>query len=206
MKIYVVGGDTYYPRWIKDYVLTNKLEEADIVYFTGGADVTPSLYGCKKHHTTYNNLERDLEEKEIFNRMRLDQIAVGSCRGSQLLCILNGGILIQNCRNHAIWGTHMITDGTDEYPITSTHHQMAYPFYMLKSHYDILLWADHLSDIYEGDRVDPSLVDKEPEVVLYHVPGKPISLGIQGHPEIMRPGDTWNMLNKILEDAYIRRV
>lgn len=81
MKIYVVGGDTYYIRWIKDYELTNNLKDADIVFFTGGEDVTPSMYGCKKHPTTYNNPDRDAYEKEIFDNIRRDQLVVSVCRG-----------------------------------------------------------------------------------------------------------------------------
>ena len=203
MKVYVVGYGRHYPCWIKDYELVDNLKNADIVYFTGGEDVTPELYGCKKHHTTMNNIFRDNEERRIFEQIESHQIAIGTCRGNQFLTVMNGGLLVQNCNNHARWGTHEITNGIDRYQITSTHHQMAYPFYMDKSHYDILYWAEGLSDIYEGDKIDPSLIDKEPEIIYYHVPGKPKCLGIQGHPEMMAPGKLWDMLNTILKQIWI---
>ncbi len=204
MKIYVVGRyGKNYPCWIKDYELVDNQRDADIVYFTGGEDVSPDLYGCKKHESTNNNPARDEYEKACFDAMKPNQIAIGTCRGNQFLTVVNGGILVQNCSNHALWGTHEITNGKDKYQITSTHHQMAYPFYMDKTHYDILYWAEGLSDIYQGDKIDPSLINKEPEIIYYHVPGKPKCLGIQGHPEMMYPGNLWDMLNKILLDIWI---
>lgn len=81
IKVYVVGSAKYYADFISDIELTDNLEEAKIVLFTGGEDVDPSLYGKQKHRTTHSNLERDLYEKEIFEKMRKSQIAVGICRG-----------------------------------------------------------------------------------------------------------------------------
>lgn len=83
-KIYVVGGWDNYASWINDYVLVDKVEDADIVLFTGGEDVHPSLYGKEKHPTTFSNLSRDLEEKEIFEKVRPDQVCLGICRGLRI--------------------------------------------------------------------------------------------------------------------------
>ena len=80
-KIYVVGDAKYYASFISNYELVSRLEDAQYVLFTGGEDVTPSLYGEKAHPSTYNNLERDLEEKEIFDKISPSQIAIGICRG-----------------------------------------------------------------------------------------------------------------------------
>ena len=76
-KIFVVGNALNYSSWIDNHKLVDKVEDADIVLFTGGEDVDPSLYGCKKHPTTYSNLQRDLEEKAIFEQVRQDQICLG---------------------------------------------------------------------------------------------------------------------------------
>lgn len=201
MKVYVVGGDTYYARWIDNCELTNNLEEADIVFFTGGEDVTPKLYGCKKHETTYNNWLRDKYEQEIFNNIRPDQLVVSVCRGSQWSCVMNGGKLVQNCDNHALWGTHEIinADG-DIYDITSTHHQMQYPFDLDSKDYDILFWSkERRSTKYEGDQINPNKIIKEPEIVLYHKENKPKCLAIQGHPEMMVIGKLHKMLNNLIK-------
>ena len=51
---------------------------------------------------------------------------------------MNGGKLVQNVKGHATGFTHGITDGDKIYQITSTHHQMQYPFDLNKDDYDIL--------------------------------------------------------------------
>ena len=127
-KIYVVGGANYYAQRIENHELTDALSTADIVMFTGGEDVDPSMYGCKKHRSTYSNINRDIYEKEIFEKIRPDQLVVSICRGSQFTCVMNGGLLVQNCSNHTISYTHRITNGDKIIDITSTHHQMQYPY------------------------------------------------------------------------------
>lgn len=200
-KVFIVGTAKNYSKWIKDRELTDNLEEADIVMFTGGADVDPSIYGCTKHPTTYSDLHRDLKEKEIFEKVKPNQLCIGICRGSQLMCCLNGGILIQNVSNHATFGTHPIINAItgDRYEITSTHHQMQFPFYLSKDEYRILYYSQRRSQFYEGDKVSrPSC---EPEIVLYTVKGKPKCLAIQGHPEIMRnEAPVIEMLNDLIDE------
>lgn len=205
IKVFVVGDATYYASWINNHKLVDNLEEADVILFTGGEDVDPSLYGKKKHPRTYSNLARDLEEKEIFDKIKPNQLACGICRGSQYLCVMNGGLLVQDCTNHAIGETHLIFNGEVKVDITSTHHQMQYPFNLSKKDYDLLFWAAPTrSRWYEGEGVD--MPQKEPEIVYYHVEGKPRCLAIQGHPEIMRSNAPVievlnNLLTKCLTDV-----
>lgn len=203
MKIYVVGPATYYADFIKDASLVENIEDAEVVMFTGGEDVDPSLYGCRKHDTTYSNINRDLKEKEIFEKVRPDQLCVGVCRGSQLMCVLNGGILVQDCDKHAIGKTHGITDGKTIYQITSTHHQMQYPFVLNGDDYDILFTAEfNLCSYYEGDKIDWNKITKhgEPEVVLYHKKDMPKCLAIQGHPEMIPNSPVAKMLDELIND------
>lgn len=84
-KVYVVGPAKGYAKWLANHVLVDNIEEADIVMFTGGEDVDPSLYGCEKHPTTYSNIKRDLEEKAIFEKVRPDQLCLGICRGLRIV-------------------------------------------------------------------------------------------------------------------------
>ena len=203
MKVYVVGGDINYVNFIKDVEIVDELDKAQLVVFTGGEDVTPSFYGCKKHHTTYNNIKRDQLEKEIFDKIDPDkQVCYGACRGSQWLCVMNGGKLVQNVNNHAIRYTHAITDGNKIYQITSTHHQMQYPFDLNKDDYDILYKSYNLSsDIYEGDKINTDLIYKnEPEIVLYHKEKLPKCLAVQGHPEMMPNSPVSEMINNLIKD------
>lgn len=81
IKVFVVGTAYNYANFIDNCELVKDIESADIVLFTGGEDVTPSIYGCRKHRTTICNKERDTYEMEVFKKIRKDQLAVGICRG-----------------------------------------------------------------------------------------------------------------------------
>lgn len=192
-KIYVVGGATNYASFIKDYELVSRVQDATHVIFTGGEDVDPSLYGEKPHYATYSNISRDLAEKSIFEQITPSQVVISICRGSQFICVMNGGKLIQHVGGHAIYGTHPIVDVATQtkYEITSTHHQMQYPYSLPKDHYTILMSSNSIGVYYDGLRLTMEEIDylhkHEPEVVLYTVPNKPKCLAIQGHPEMMNP-------------------
>lgn len=80
-KIFVVGSQKNYANFIDDRVLVDNVEDADIVIFTGGEDVDPTLYKCKRHPSTFSNLHRDLEEKAVFQTIKPNQLVVGVCRG-----------------------------------------------------------------------------------------------------------------------------
>lgn len=203
-KIYVVGGANHYAQRIENHELTDDLSAADIVMFTGGEDVDPSLYGCTKHRTTYSNIARDLYEKEIFGQISENQLVIGFCRGSQFLAVMNGGLLVQNCTNHTIRHTHRITNGDKIFDITSTHHQMQYPYNLPKEDYTVLYTCyGHRSDCYDGDKIgiDAIFLYGEPEIVLYHKKNMPKCLAIQGHPETMSQDSPANIeINAIINN------
>lgn len=191
------GGKTF----IKNSVLVPNIEDADIIILPGGADINPSIYHKERHHTTtWLNQERDEREINDFNSVREDQVVLGICRGAQLLCALFGGILVQNCHNHC-GCDHQITNSERTFNITSIHHQMMYPYDIPKENYDILYRSTRrLSDVYEGDGVNPQLIieDGEPEIVLFHKEGMPLSLAVQGHPEMMPGSPVSNMISDLL--------
>lgn len=207
-KIFVVGNDINYARWISNCEITENMEEADIVMFTGGEDVDPAFYGCRPHRYTYYNTSRDEREKAAFDKVRPDQLCVGICRGSQFMCVMNGGKLVQHVNGHAMRGTHPIYNMQNSeisYEITSTHHQMQYPFNLEEGvDYDTLYFTSGRSDFYEGDKIN--YLPYEPEIVIYHVKGKPKCLAIQGHPEMMTYPDTPTipMLNRLI-DEYVTK-
>jgi GMP synthase-like glutamine amidotransferase len=213
IKVYVVGGSwgSGYARFLSNYELVQKIGEAQIVILTGGADVDPSLYGAKKHPTTYCSRVRDDEEMAEIEMVRPDQLVVSICRGSQLSCVINGGLLVQNVSNHAIGMGHGIaaTDAAykfksveqEVYEITSTHHQMQYPYNLPREDYDILFTAfPRRSEFYQGDKIDPTPILKygEPEIVLYHREGRPRFLAIQGHPEMIPQSIVSRMLENLI--------
>jgi len=199
IKVYVVGEQKNYANFLKDFEMVENIEDAQVVIFTGGEDVDPKLYGAKKHPATYSNPERDKYELEMFKKVRTNQLCVGICRGSQFLCVANGGKLVQDVNGHAIWGTHTITNGEINYDITSTHHQMQYPFNLDKKDYDVLYWAN-ISYGYDGDGIEPEKIPYDVEICLYHKKDMPKCLAIQGHPEYMRSNaPVVEMINDLVE-------
>jgi len=131
-KVYIVGGDGLILNMFlsRGWAETLDIEEADLIQFTGGADVYPDLYGEHTHPHTYFNMKRDLEEKEIYNKAKqLAKPMAGICRGGQFLNVMNGGKMWQHVNKHAIGGTHemsILEEGRSIY-VTSTHHQMMKP-------------------------------------------------------------------------------
>lgn len=139
-KIWIVGGGFEYIKLFYDLGCdgARNLDDADVVVFTGGADVNPELYGepCMAK-TNYDRL-RDQKEQEIFKAaVDLEIPMVGICRGGQFLNVMNGGGLFQHVTNHA-GRIHLARieippfSGKDKnvrrtINVTSTHHQMMRP-------------------------------------------------------------------------------
>lgn len=167
---------------------TTKLRDADVALFTGGEDVTPSMYGEPVGRFTGNNLGRDKAEALAFdlcNDMGVKKL--GICRGSQFLTVMSGGSLIQDVTGHG--GTHEVyTDKGDVFLMSSTHHQMMNPFVLKPGEFVVRAWAEKRSINYLNgwNQNVPEFRDRgiDPEVVWYP---KTKSLCIQPHPELMRP-------------------
>lgn len=174
---------------------------ADLVVFTGGSDVDPNLYGERKHETTHPHPARDSQEAYAYGILNaLGTKMVGICRGAQFLTVMNGGKLVQNVSNHALHDTHEIRYVSSKLrgplvhhvQVTSTHHQMMYPWSMPMKEFMIVAYAQGISHLYQGL---PEMEEKEkfltcnqnekqmePEVVWYPLS---CSLAAQFHPEMM---------------------
>lgn len=164
----------------KDY---NKHTKLDLILFTGGEDVDPGLYGQKIGKHTSINANRDEVETKIYNTFVGAVPFLGICRGNQLLTVLNGCKLIQHVSGHGRDHDIVLNSGL-RYKMTSSHHQMIYPFNLRKENYELIAYSEYFkSNTYlNGDNEETEL-DKdflEPEIVFYKNTN---SLCIQGHPE-----------------------
>jgi GMP synthase-like glutamine amidotransferase len=204
IKLHVVGRNDHYAEPFLDmFDLVKKEEDADVLMFTGGADVSPFLYGKEAHPLTTYDMRRDAVEKSAFDR-NPDKLKIGICRGSQLLTVLSGGLLVQHVTGHAIGGMHKIIDNdSNEFEVTSTHHQMMNPFNMHGHEYIIMAYAKpRLSRRYEGENQEDLIeMPIEPEVVYY---GKTNSLAVQFHPEMMEKESTGVLWLKELIKTVLR--
>jgi putative glutamine amidotransferase len=107
---------------------SEEAHQVALIVFTGGTDVNPSLYGEKHFRTTdRSNTVRDEHEVNCFTRAReLGIPMIGICRGSQFLCVMAGGKLVQDVTGHV--GYHgMKTHDNKVIQCNSTHHQMQRP-------------------------------------------------------------------------------
>lgn len=195
MNVFIVGGGYNYARMYLQFgdTIVDNIKDADIVQFTGGADVTPAMYGEHTHRSTYFSQRRDMYETDVFkDATALGKFCVGICRGGQFLNVVNGGTMWQDVDGHAIHGTHGVLDiHTGRIiPCTSTHHQM-----MKKGEKGILVAqsAEMLSSskrFMTGLHQEPQEqiargVAIETESVYYP---ETRSLCFQPHPEIVRQG------------------
>jgi len=181
LKIYVVGSNTQYANWMGGTIV-HTMEQADLVVFTGGSDIHPSIYGENFiHKKTFSAPERDnMEIKAYYKALELDKFMIGICRGHQLLSALNGAKLIQD-QYHPT--EHIVkTYAGTEILINSFHHQAVYPFDLPDDNYSILAWSEDLSPHHHNglhEEMNPSV-----EVEAIYFP-ETKCLGIQCHPESM---------------------
>ena len=189
--VYIEGeraGSSYHQMWAAmGYRATNKLEQADVIQFTGGEDVSPELYGEAKHPLTGNNIYRDEECGYIFEFAKEYNIPMaGICRGGQFLNVANGGKMFQHCDGHAIFGTHKATilETGLVVDVTSTHHQIMRPN---RDAGIVIMEADKLGNFKQHmlPMNDPIVILDDPEAddveAIYYPDTN--SLCFQPHPE-----------------------
>lgn len=181
MNVFIVNGSSDYRTLFLSmgFSITNSLEDAGLVCFTGGSDVSPSLYGAKEHPFTGASYARDMQEQLVF----LDAVdknipCVGICRGAQFLNVMSGGAMYQHVDKHT--SPHTITDlqtGESVY-VSSTHHQMMKP-----SPEGLLVASSTLGGFrewYDGQIFKKDVSKEDVEVVFYkHTK----CLCFQPHPE-----------------------
>lgn len=187
--VLIIGNDgmCYRPfrkfgEFSRNQDLLNYPEKVSLVVFTGGVDISPSLYGHSPSKQTWCNPLRDVHELYAYRLARANGLPiVGICRGSQFLCAMAGGTLFQHVKGHNNGHHTIATTFGDMMPVTSTHHQMQNPPPGAK----ILAWAPaRLSEIYIGeDDKEEDAPKMEYECVYYPNIN---ALGLQYHPEMMQ--------------------
>ncbi len=187
-----------------EFVSSPSVADADVVFFMGGSDVSPILYGEKPLSCTTISDRRDLNDLLLWRFSGKSQLRVGICRGAQFLNVMSGGKLWQHINSGNSLGhssSHRImryvfdddfknTISHEEYEVTSTHHQMMIPgedgvvlgTAIADGYFSSSLVSEKYSEkqrlVIPSGSWDPE--HEDPEVVWYP---KTKSLCIQGHPE-----------------------
>lgn len=153
------------------------LDVADVVIFTGGADVSPSLYGEEAHLTVFSDKERDEECVKLYKEAVDKGIPmVGICRGAQFIHVMRGGKLYQDVDGHN--SSHLITDGKNKIWSSSVHHQMVIP----QEGMEIVAWSDPPKSTSRWLNPKTSIMSDAIEVEAFYYDDI-VAFGTQGHPE-----------------------
>lgn len=183
------------------------MSKADFVLFTGGCDVSPELYGRLRHPTTSADMERDLREMAAFRKAKLlGKPLLGICRGSQFLCVMAGGSLVQH-QSHPSRHKITVVGEPHEITVSSSHHQRQHPWGH-KINFQLLGWCS-LSPFNWG-QPEENLGRDNPEVEIALYPDIK-ALAIQSHPEYCYPPSTQeevayiNYCRKLLNDLLERK-
>lgn len=75
-------------------------ENANVIVFTGGTDINPSIYGASDSQNNHYDNERDRQEREIYKKYSRNKRFIGICRGFQFLSCMSGGWLAQDADGH----------------------------------------------------------------------------------------------------------
>lgn len=180
-KVFIVQSNPSYNQLFESmgFILFDSLEGSDLVVFTGGEDVNPSLYGHPKHETTWFNVYRDTKEAVYFNRALEAGIPmVGICRGGQFLNVMSGGEMYQNVSKHTTDHTIIDAETGETVWVTSTHHQMMLPSStaLVVAFADLHGWREE----WDGQVFSRKESDMDYEVLFYE---ENKALCFQPHPE-----------------------
>lgn len=186
MKVLIASSSPLYESMFSErkWEVCQNLEDCDLVVFTGGSDVSPLLYGHKKHPLTHTSPSRDSSDTVAYHRAKqLGKPMVGICRGSQFLHVMNGGSLWQDVDGHATVRGHYARNKSDGRVVlvTSTHHQM-----MMPNKGEVIL-SGYQTDLTHRDANPQGRIIRstkpgiEPEAIWHK---ETASLCFQPHPEM----------------------
>jgi len=182
------------------YEITEDIDLADIVVWTGGADINPEIYGERPSGACGWNDLRDKADLKAIERAK-NQFKIGICRGAQLLnCVPNGGKLWQDIDRHA-GSDHSILDVITKKGliVNSLHHQQMRP----TSKAEIIAYTK-IARVKESQddqwHCDNNKEDLDIEALWYP---ETKSLCLQWHPEFSRPGeDSHDYLFNLIDRYY----
>lgn len=180
---------------------TDKIEDADLVVFGGGSDVSPELYGAQPHKMTRANRKRDDRDIALYTKaVSIGAPMLGVCRGAQFLHVMNGGKLFQHVTGH--YGDHGMFDkqGLKRVSkVSSTHHQMC----MANPSSDIVVIGESWGQSKERHVTDDTkFLESGHDIEAYYYPSTGC-LGIQGHPEYRGYHEFAKWALQLIEDTFI---
>lgn len=173
-------------------------DDADLMLFTGGSDVSPMLYGQESHPRTMNDLVRDQMCSNYFHHY-FGMPFVGICRGGQFLNVMSGGMMYQHVDGHATGKMHEAFDVSsgESLMVTSTHHQMMVP----SDEAELILFAKEAKvKEWEETKQFDLYPDMDVEACFYEETN---SLCFQPHPEFFGQEDECQQFFMNILEQYL---
>jgi gamma-glutamyl-gamma-aminobutyrate hydrolase PuuD len=206
-SVYVVGSEAaLFPRILALAKCTKaeSVEDADIVLFTGGADISPALYEETPHRTTYAYPDEDVRDILVFREaVQLGVPMVGICRGAQFLHVANGGKLYQHVDGHNSPHNIWIKQEMKSIRASSVHHQMC------KYNMGMQVLADSVDATFKwlNDKTCHTVTQlrtlpSDYDIEAYWYP-ETACIGFQGHPEYPGFEDYTRWCLKMIEQHII---
>lgn len=163
--------------------VSQKLKSGRIngILLTGGSDVNPARYGQKPcYFTQHPDNARDFTELAAMRYAREHKIPVlGICRGSQVMCVSQGGTLTQDIR---LYLEPLHTHGSTDHEVYVTKGARTLPRACQGSTMQVLsLHHQCVDNPGRGMRIAARASDGVPEAI-ESVDG--LMLGVQFHPEM----------------------
>lgn len=187
-----------------NFTMAKEIKEADLIVFTGGADVDPKLYGERNVASSYS-ADRDAYELDMYAKaLEWDVPMFGICRGFQFLAVANGGSLWQHVNNHTTGHDIVDCDTGEVVEATSIHHQM------VRQTGDMQIFATANTPVAtQFKRADyelniPNKIEDEPLEIEGACWIETKCFGVQGHPELISQSpefSSWTMY-KLEEFLY----
>lgn len=168
-----------------------------VLVFEGGTDVNPMMYRqVAGKRTQKPDIERDRHEASYWRMAQsVNAASIGVCRGSQFLCVMSGGELIQHVEGHHKDHAMILPDAKKPITLyaTSTHHQMMNPYVLEPNEWVSYGYApENIAHGYKDQFNNKIKVWKkwknwaDQEIVWFK---RTKSLAIQGHPEYFESPD-----------------
>jgi putative glutamine amidotransferase len=166
---------------------TDVLRALDGLIVTGGADVSPSLYGADPHPATYTRPSRDDSEFVLMTAaLDVDLPVLGICRGMQMMVVACGGTLYQHLPDVLAHSGHR-SGGPERYTSHGARFEPGSRLFSILGP-EIVVNSRHHQGIEDPGKTTPTgwaIHDGAPFPLIEAVehPDRRFAIGVQWHPE-----------------------
>lgn len=180
------------PLTSEEIILQQIVQTFDGFLFTGGQDVSPSLYGREKSRFCGEcSIQRDqMEQRMLRFLLQIDKPILGICRGIQILNAALGGTLYQDLPTEHPSDLKHRQSPPYEIPVHKVDFVQDTPIKELLQKESLYVNSCHHQAIQEiSPRLQPMAYSEDGLIEAAWMPDKTFVWGVQWHPELSYPVD-----------------